>query len=165
MVIWQIAAGIGHLHYKHVAHRGLKPQNVLVNTMRSPYHEDYYSAKLADFGSCKIEMEVSTSYEASYAGVGTTRYRAPEAFPNAHPNRMGKVDWMRADAYSFAMMCAHLLTLKQPFEEVEFLITLYEEILKGHMPILSPTCPKELVGLLEECWDTNRSKRPSFGKI
>jgi len=53
-VMYQISSGIGYLHSLHVAHRNLKPENILVlRNDRNPFFYDNYSGisvKLADYG-------------------------------------------------------------------------------------------------------------------
>lgn len=165
-IILQIAEGMYYLHGQGVAHRDLKPQNVVVNRLVSPHLPDqYYSVKLVDFGMSKTKVEVSKSDTMSFRGIGTTRYRAPEVHPDAHPDGLGKAQWLRVDVYSFAMTCAHILSLKAPFEDMEQLSELYARLVGGERPQLPSGLPKELVGILQECWDVNPLLRPSFGNI
>ncbi|KAG0577406.1 hypothetical protein KC19_5G154000 [Ceratodon purpureus] len=162
----QIARGVCYLHDRGVAHRDLKPQNVVVSRLTSPHlSEDYFSVKLVDFGISKTKVEVSKSNTMTAGGLGTTRYRAPEVFPEAYRSGTGKATWLKADVYSFAMTCAHLLSLKSPFEEMQNPGALYEKLGKGERPELPVGCPKELVGLLKKCWSIRPGSRPSFMQI
>ncbi|KAG0577402.1 hypothetical protein KC19_5G153600 [Ceratodon purpureus] len=162
----QIARGVCYLHDRGVAHRDLKPQNVVVSRLICPHlSEHYYSVKLVDFGMSKTKVEVSKSNTMTAAGIGTTRYRAPEVFPEAYRSGTGKATWFKADVYSFAMTCVHLLSLKSPFEEMQSTGALYEKLGKGERPELPDDCPKELVGLLKKCWSIRPGSRPSFMQI
>ncbi|KAG0616856.1 hypothetical protein M758_5G146300 [Ceratodon purpureus] len=163
-MMMQIARGVCYLHDRGVAHRDLKPQNVVVSRLICPHlSEVYFTVKLVDFGMSKTKVEVSKSNTMTAAGTGTTRYRAPEVFPQAYGSGTGKANWFKADVYSFAMTCAHLLSLKSPFEAMlHSLRPLHEKLVKGERPELPVDCPKELVGLLEKCWSTRPGSRPSF---
>ncbi|KAG0616859.1 hypothetical protein M758_5G146600 [Ceratodon purpureus] len=162
----QIARGVCYLHDRGVAHRDLKPLNVVVSRLTSPHlSEDYFSVKLVDFGISKTKVEVSKSNTMTAGGLGTKRYMAPEVFPEAYRSGRGKATWLKADVYSFAMTCAHLLSLKSPFEEMQNPGALYEKLGKGERPELPVGCPKELVGLLKKCWSIRPGSRPSFMQI
>ncbi|KAG0616802.1 hypothetical protein M758_5G142600 [Ceratodon purpureus] len=164
-IMVQIARGMCYLHDQGVANRDLKPLNVLVNKMTSPqYLEDCFCIKLVDFGMSKIKVEANKANTISFSGVGTTVYRAPEVHPKGYDeDGKGRAIWFKADVYSFAMTCAHLLSLQTPFEGIDRL-NLYDNLIAGGRPDL-PGCPIELVELLENCWDTDPLRRPSFLEI
>ena len=67
--------------------------------------------------------------------------------------------------YSFCMTCAHLLSLKTPFEDMEQLSKLYEVQVSGRRPEICGEYPEELVALLKDCWDTDPHARPCFSDI
>ena len=162
----QMARGVWYLHGQGVAHRDLKPQNVVVNRLTVPHVEDHYCVKLVDFGGSKTEVEVSKLNTMTYRGIGTTMYRAPEAHPKANEetNGRGKVNWFKADAFSFAITCAHLLSLETPFKDTNP-DDLFGDLSKGFRPKVPDVYPKELIAILEDCWHTNPRARPYFARI
>ncbi|KAG0577469.1 hypothetical protein KC19_5G158600 [Ceratodon purpureus] len=167
-VVVQIAHGMCYLHDQGVAHRDLKPQNVVVKRLTSPSLKDYFCVKLVDFGASKVKLEVSKSNTMTARGIGTTLYRAPEIHPSANSGRIGRAVWFKADVFSFAMTCVHLLCLKAPFKDIEGISSaeLYNELMNGRRPIMnSKYYPKELIVLLKECWNTIPQRRPSFLQI
>jgi serine/threonine protein kinase len=130
----QVARGVCYLHSQGVAHRDLKPQNVVVSHLNTQQLEDQYYVKLVDFGVSKVEVEASKPNTMTACGIGTTMYRAPEVHPKANPNSkgIGKVNWLKADAFSFAMTCAHLLSLETPFQDLQP-SELYNEVTKNEI--------------------------------
>ena len=119
-IIVQMARGMCYLHDQGVAHRDLKPQNVVVSRVTSPSFGDlvhfvnHFYVKLVDFGMSKTKVQVSQSTTISICSVGT-----PEVHPMVHPNGIGKAVWFKADVFSFAMTCAHILSLRKPFQDIE----------------------------------------------
>lgn len=108
-VILQIARGMLYLHDFGIAHRDLKPQNVIVDNGQ----HKAFRVKLIDFGLSKTNLQDESNF-ISFQGCDTTKYRAPEAFPNVSE----KVKWFKADVYSFAVTCSAILFLREPFAKV-----------------------------------------------
>jgi serine/threonine protein kinase len=163
----QLACGVCYLHSQGVAHRDLKPQNVVVSQLNTQQLVDQFCMKLVDFGGSKVEVETSKPNTMTARGTGTTMYRAPEVHPMANPksNDIGKVNWLKADAFSFAMTCVHLLSLETPFQDLRP-SELYNKVIKdGVRPIVHQMYPEDLVVLLKDCWKTNPRVRPSFVDI
>ena len=67
MFAWQLLRALGYLHSKHIVHRDVKPQNILVE-------ENRYSLRLCDFGSAK-QLDANN---ASVSYICSRYYRAPE---------------------------------------------------------------------------------------
>ena len=85
----QIAAGINYLHNQDIAHRDIKPGNILMSTG--------FKIQLTDFDVCKcLNPEVETSFMMS--NVGTLAFKAPEFFQRTSP---GKIEYHRnVDIYA-----------------------------------------------------------------
>ena len=110
--------------------------------------------KVVDFGISKAKVEASKLKSMTACVMGTRGYIAPEVYSKAHleGEGKGKPTWFEADVFSFAMTCAHVLSLEMPFE---FTIPgqVYNELRNGERPGLPDYCPKEVVALLKDCWD------------
>ncbi|KAI8868459.1 kinase-like protein [Ramicandelaber brevisporus] len=93
-ILYQIIAGVAHLHSLKLVHRDIKPQNIL----------GYYSKEeqaqvprvlISDFGLCKkLDTHQSSFYNTTHhGGAGTFGWRAPESLTLAghhhhpHPRR------------------------------------------------------------------------------
>jgi len=71
-IVGQIAGALLHLHQRGVAHRDLKPDNVLCANSNSPC-----PVKLADFDLCS-EASIEISTPRLLTPVGSVEYMAPE---------------------------------------------------------------------------------------
>lgn len=153
-MILQIARAIYYLHCRSVAHLDLKSSNVMVKVPDSP--DGYVQVKLGDFGSAKIGLSGEDQK------VGTTRYRAPELSVN--PERREQ-DLAKADVYSFALTCYHILTCQEPFAKIGDDRLWTEVVELERRPQFSECCPPELVSLISRCWATDPIGRPDFETI
>lgn len=169
-IMVQIARGMCYLHVEGVANRDLKPGNVLLEKVTSPHLQDCFCVKLVDFGVSKIEVEVDQANTMTGYNIGTTTYRAPEILnmdrSETRPIKNPRAFWCKADVFSFAMTCAHLLSLKRPFEDIERPSDLYIAVkIEERRPELPEHCPEVLVALLTDCWNADPLKRPSFAEV
>jgi serine/threonine protein kinase len=170
-IILQIAKGMSYLHEMKIAHMDLKPANVLVHKiMVDELHKDnYVNVKLADFGLSKTGAYSNISEKLSQ-GIGTRLYKAPELFQytnqdtkNMMYSLVEKVNAHEADVYSFGVMCATILSGRQPFEGNDH--DLPTRLRLGERPRVPDDCPEALVSLMNECWTLDRTKRPRFKEI
>jgi serine/threonine-protein kinase len=94
----EIARGLTVAHARHMVHRDIKPQNVLIDAEGR--------AKLTDFGiSRQLEQDGMT---ATGRVLGTTDYVAPE-------QAMGHPVDQRSDIYSLGVVLYEMLTGQVPF--------------------------------------------------
>ena len=71
------------------------------------------------------------------------------------------------DVWAFGFIIYELITKKQPFIEGDNDINYIKKciISSDNMPQLPPHCPPFLKKLVNECWDSDRSQRPTFQQI
>ncbi len=120
----QILSALEESHNHGVVHRDLKPDNVMVSSLRSG--EDF--AKVLDFGIAKLRDSDSAA-KLTQAGqlFGTPDYMAPEQI------RSQNVDG-RADLYSAGVILFELLTGRLPFQADNLF-----DVLKDHLYTEPPT--------------------------
>jgi predicted ATPase/serine phosphatase RsbU (regulator of sigma subunit) len=99
----KIAETLGSLHEKGIAHRDIKPHNILINPKTG-------AVKITDFGiSALLTHENDEVYNPDFI-VGTLAYMSPE-----QTGRMNRTVDYRTDLYSFGVTLYEILTGKLPF--------------------------------------------------
>ena len=151
-VLRDVASAIAHAHEHGVAHRDLKPDNVLLS---SGY------AVVTDFGIAKAvsssRAEVDPELTSRGMTVGTPAYMAPEqaaADPTADH---------RVDVYALGVMAYEILTGQRPFLGRTAQELLVAHITRAPTPIADrrPDLPPALSGLVMRCLAKSPDDRPS----
>ncbi|KAG0585051.1 hypothetical protein KC19_3G253800 [Ceratodon purpureus] len=167
VIMLQIAEGVNYIHSKHMAHRDLKPGNVLVTVedRSSQPISRAHSVKIADFGLTKTR-NASRTYADQTFNTGTTKYMAPEVIKAEGDPDKAVLNPRKADSYSFAIMCSEILTGEDPFGELGRRPgELKKEVKADNRPNLSEDCPQRLKSLIQRCWAGNFHSRPLFPEI
>jgi len=153
-ILQQICGSLGEAHALGMAHRDLKPGNVML-TIDEQGHD---LAKVIDFGLVKLP---ATAYSLTIAGevIGTPGYTPPESWGGAEAPSLGRAarqnDYARGDVYGIGLVGYHLLTGEQPPEAEELLE-------RGNAPLLDglrQCAPEWLVRVLKRCLYGNPSRR------
>jgi serine/threonine protein kinase len=154
-ILIQIASGMCYLHDMKVAHRDLKPDNVILTSMGGSTLEHVH-VKILDFGISKIEVKNSPQVPTNEGCFGTRGYMAPEA----RTKRSSKVDAFKTDVFSFGTMCYEILSSKQPYSEERYHD--YARSLENERLELPKTCSEDLKSLINECRSLEPLNRPTF---
>ncbi|HEY2304870.1 MAG TPA: PASTA domain-containing protein [Streptosporangiaceae bacterium] len=97
-IVEGVLSGLAAAHAAGIAHRDVKPENVLLGNAQS--------IKVADFGLARLLSDVT--HTKSGLLIGTAAYLAPEQVAG------GRADF-RTDVYAAGIMLFELLTGRQPF--------------------------------------------------
>jgi serine/threonine protein kinase len=95
---------------------------------------------------------------------GTAAWMAPEVMLT---NNYG----FKADVYSFGIVMYELLTCRKPWTgpQYAFAQQIGRAVLNGERPSINDSdlinAPKEYLQLLNQCWETDPMKRPTFGTV
>ncbi len=95
----EIARALGAAHARHIVHRDVKPQNVLI--------DEEGSAKVTDFGIARTLDEDGLTADGRV--IGTTDYVAPE-------QALGQPVTGQSDLYSLGIVLYEMLTGEVPFK-------------------------------------------------
>jgi eukaryotic-like serine/threonine-protein kinase len=94
----EIARALGAAHARHIVHRDVKPQNVLI--------DEEGSAKVTDFGIARTLDEEGLTADGRV--LGTTDYVSPE-------QALGRAVTGQSDLYSLGVVLYEMLTGEVPF--------------------------------------------------
>jgi serine/threonine protein kinase/tetratricopeptide (TPR) repeat protein len=148
-ILRDVARALAYAHDKGVAHRDIKPDNVLLTGA---------SAVIADFGIAKAVSDAAVTGSLTSIGValGTPAYMSPEQAA-ADP----ATDF-RADIYSFGAMAYEMLAGRPPFAGRTMQATIAAHLTEAPQSIseLRPTTPASLAQLVMRCLEKNPDNRP-----
>jgi serine/threonine protein kinase len=157
-IMRDVAHGMMTLHAANIIHRDLKPENVLVKSPLEESNEDL--CKVTDFGTSRA---VNNLFQMTMTkGAGTPLYMAPELL-------QGQKHYSSSvDVYSYGIVCAVVWndgTL--PYSEYNFQnpLQMQNAVINGTRPHLSSQTPQNVQELIQCCWNSSPSSRPSFNDI
>jgi serine/threonine protein kinase len=100
---------------------------------------------------------------------GTMTYCAPEMLVNPYQLTMNVNDLStvampsrRTDIYAFALLTWQILSQRRPFSEVKGEVMLCSHVHQDQRPPLTKLpkdTPQEIISMMTQCWDKDRSKR------
>jgi predicted ATPase/signal transduction histidine kinase len=100
----QVVNALIQIHQRHVIHKDIKPQNIIVNS-------DYNQVKIADFGLAAFLPYNSQIVSSSHRIEGSLPYLSPE-----QTGRMNRGIDQRSDLYSLGITFYEMLTGRLPFQ-------------------------------------------------
>ncbi|KAJ3261938.1 hypothetical protein HDU77_000526 [Chytriomyces hyalinus] len=146
----QIILAIEYLHEHDIAHRDIKPDNLLVSKDNI--------LKVVDFGVSEIFG--TQGNDKSNKSEGSPAFFSPEL---CMPNH-GNISARAVDVWAIGVTLYCLVTGHLPFTG-NSIINLYEEVKNSSPDLSSPTMSPELVDLLSHLLDKNPTTRITVDKI
>jgi len=152
---YSLSSGLEYLHNRKIAHRDIKPTNILIDKQGN--------VKLADIGIAKFVPEDETSYLVNDI-AGTPLYSAPETSNNP---QLKKKDLYKADAWSLGVVIADLCLLKtrlidsgRPLSNED-----RHQKIKEKLQGLEGKYSKALIGLIEELLNCDIGERKTVSHV
>ncbi|KAL9260093.1 CBL-interacting serine/threonine-protein kinase 4-like protein [Drosera capensis] len=147
----QLVSALQYCHQNGVAHRDMKPQNVLLDSEGN--------VKVSDFGLSAVvgQRQSASGLLHLNTACGTPAFAAPEVV-----SRKG-YDGAKADAWSCGVILFVMLTGSLPFDDSN-LVAMYRKMYRRdlHFP---PWVSKPAKALIFQLLDPNPSTRPSVEGI
>eukprot|EP00419_Tripos_fusus_P027675 CAMPEP_0172713076 /NCGR_PEP_ID=MMETSP1074-20121228/61473_1 /TAXON_ID=2916 /ORGANISM="Ceratium fusus, Strain PA161109" /LENGTH=385 /DNA_ID=CAMNT_0013537101 /DNA_START=167 /DNA_END=1324 /DNA_ORIENTATION=- len=148
----QMCLALKYMHDdKHVLHRDIKPQNVLLCPKESGPQG---CVKIADFG---ISKALGCGYAVARTRCGTPYYLSPEQCQQK-PYGYG------CDVWAMGCVLYQLCAQKVPFD-AQSIQGLVERISTGPMPPAPAGYTREVAVLITDMLDRNAARRPSCGVL
>lgn len=151
----QIARTLQYAHEHGIAHRDLKPGNIMVTSAGQ--------VKLLDFGLAKLlrtsETATTESITEALGPAGTLSYMAPEQLRGGEPD-------FRSDIYSAGVVLYEMATSRRPFEE-KISTALADNILHKPPPpphILRSSLSLKLQDIILKCLEKDPENRYQSAK-
>ena len=150
-----ICKGMEYLHQRHVILRNLKPHHI-------GFGQDG-KIKILDLGLAREVPPIPGQHKQDVMIQGTAgspRYIAPE-------NILGDGCFFSGDVYSFGVLLWELLSLDVAFEKMSSSTYQVEVAVEGYRPSIRRvgSIPKSVKVLIQDCWDEDRSVRPTFSEV
>src|SRR5271170_8016006 len=151
----QVAEGLAKAHEAGIAHRDLKPDNLMISS-------DGF-VKILDFGLAKATTraaehqetrEISAWHTQPGVVVGTVQYMSPEQASGAPFD-------FRTDQFSFGLVLYEMVTGKRAFPRgtaAEILVAIMREQAEP-IAVQNPDAPAPLCWAIERCLAKDRDKR------
>nr|XP_025687389.1 serine/threonine-protein kinase CTR1 isoform X2 [Arachis hypogaea] len=146
---YDVASGMNYLHQMRppIVHGDLKSPNLLV--------DNTYTVKVADFGLSRTK---ANTFLSSKTAAGTPEWMAPEVI-------LGKPSNEKCDVFSFGVILWELVTLEQPWRQLNpSQVVAAVGFMDQRLEIPSHVNPL-VTALIELCWDTDPTRRPSFSHV
>ncbi|CAL5021692.1 unnamed protein product [Urochloa decumbens] len=146
---FDVVKGMNYLHKRNppIVHRDLKSPNLLVDKK--------YTVKVCDFGLSRLK---ANTFLSSKTAAGTPEWMAPEVLRDEPSNE-------KSDVYSFGVILWELMTLQQPWSNLNPAQVVAAVGFKGRRLEIPSSVDPKVAALIESCWVREPWRRPSFASI
>ena len=141
----QVAVGLRAAHAKHIVHRDIKPQNIILSREGK--------VKVTDFGIARAITDETKSTNNNNA-MGSVHYIAPE-------QAKGLMCDERSDIYSLGIVMYEMITGQVPFDKESSIAVALAHMNETMVPPsdLNIDCPVALEQIIFRCTQKSRERR------
>ena len=141
----QVAVGLRAAHAKHIVHRDIKPQNIILSREGK--------VKVTDFGIARAITDETKSTNNNNA-MGSVHYIAPE-------QAKGLMCDERSDIYSLGIVMYEMITGQVPFDKESSIAVALAHMNETMVPPsdLNADCPVALEQIIFRCTQKSRERR------
>jgi serine/threonine protein kinase len=150
-VLRGVAAGLAHLHREGIVHRDVAARNVLLS--------ESMEGVLADLGFARVVQlgEDERSGSTTKSDVGPVKWFAVECITRREYSP-------KTDVWAFGVTAWEAVTRDLPYRRWDNLLTV-SNVLAGERLEIPSSCEPRLARLLESCWSTEPSARPTAQQV
>ncbi|PJF22007.1 MAG: hypothetical protein CUN56_08180 [Phototrophicales bacterium] len=161
-LIYQITIILDYLHLREVAHRDLKPDNIIFRM--PPHPKQMPMPVLIDFG-LGLKRRIEPTVNAA-----TVAYASPERVrtlmrPNGYQPTEQAFDYFPSDVWALGVIAYELLTGKHPFGDEANRTALAEMIMNGHPAKMNGNIPPEIEKVVWYMLNKNPQHRPTIPQV
>jgi serine/threonine protein kinase len=117
VVVGQVLAALAFMHEKHVSHRDVKLNNIMIATKpTSDTPATPWSVRLGDFGTSQYHADPALAPDGRINTHGTPNYKAPELFFQVEPEEATLLLFeAKADMWALGVTVYRMLTGEAPY--------------------------------------------------
>jgi serine/threonine protein kinase len=162
LVICGMVLGLVQLHKSNLFHGNLKPSDILLES--NPGSE--LNVRLTDYISYSLEHSLLT-YSCL---VSSPNYSAPECYELEDAafvlvKKNGYLALQRVDVFSCGLIMYEILTYREVFSPELSAADLRKKTQSPERPPIPGSIHRDFGKLIERCWDSDPTKRPSIGEV
>lgn len=138
----QVSRGIQAAHAKHIIHRDIKPQNIIISTDGK--------VKVTDFGIARAVSEHTIHSDV----MGSVHYASPEQARNGYVSN-------RSDIYSMGIVMYEMVTGRVPFDGDSTVAVAIQHLQDEMVPpsTYAPNLPISLEKIIQKCTQKSPDRR------